>query len=253
MPSGPSPDSGKRLPLWLSTTTPDGSDPEGSHRKPLCGFSDDELGVHRLTSQTPLKEGCSMTADTLIVTDYPPLPEQQLPAIPDLLPDTPHKPAEVGVDVTAALRCALQDVPHKGVIAGATADRSDRATTILFPGLPRGSTYLLTEPVTIPGDRNIRLAATTPRGARLRSAEGMPHGLISGSGHRVHVFENLVFHRGGVLLAGDARGVTNFLSCSFHGIDTPPDTPPEGPSAWAIQTGGPGSSASGSSTASSPR
>jgi hypothetical protein len=187
-----------------------------------------------------------MPADTLIVTDYRPLPEQQLepPSDPTGAPPGEVTETETGVDVTTALRRALRDVPVKGVVPGASSDRGDRATTILFPGLPRGFTYLLTERVEIPGNRNVRLAATTPRGARLRSqgANGvLRHGLLSGRGHRVHVFENLVFHRAGVLIAGGARGMTSFLSCSFHRINTPTDGPTPGrPIAWAIQTGGQG-------------
>src|SRR4051812_27293215 len=128
-----------------------------------------------------------MAGEVNLVTDYRPLPEQTVGG-------------EIGVDVTMALRLALSDAVPQARIPGTTANRSDRATTILFPRLPSGWTYFVTEPVEVPGDRNLRLAATTPRGARLRSAEGIRHALISKRGRRVHIFENLVLHMGGILI-----------------------------------------------------
>src|SRR4029450_13724620 len=107
--------------------------------------------LERLASASwPLWRGQIMPADTLIVTDYRPLPEQQLEPPPDSA-GTPgeEQDEEIGVDVTTALRRALRDVPVKGVVPGASRDRGDRVTTILFPGLPRGFTYLLTERVEI--------------------------------------------------------------------------------------------------------
>ena len=46
---------------------------------------------------------------------------------------------------------------------------------------------------------------------------------------RADVFENLLFHGGGVHIERDARGQTTFRNCNFHGID-----------GWSIDTLGPG-------------
>jgi hypothetical protein len=181
-----------------------------------------------------------MIADALDVTTYRPLPEIQLAG------------GETGVDVTSALRQALRDAPRIGRLPDLdaedpgpllTADRNDRAATILFPSLPAGFTYYLTQSVVIPGDKNLCLRAEPPRGTRIRTRK---HGETSrsfggpsrpafisaagpGAGRRVHLFESLVLHGGGVGLQQDAKGFTGFTLCSFHNITT-----------WAIETLGPG-------------
>lgn len=179
-----------------------------------------------------------MGHDVLVVTDFRPLPEvaglPPLPAVPGH--DNVSGEVETGVDVTVALEAALEAARPKHALPGHTADRYDVATTILFPALPLGFTYLLSQTVRIPQDKNLRLAAQTPRAVRLRTLEPPQVAIRSGGApgrasavSRTHLFENLVFHGGGVAIEEDARGQTSFIRCAFHGIDD-----------WSIRTEGPG-------------
>jgi len=106
-----------------------------------------------------------MADDVLVVTDFRPLPElpglQSFVPVPGQVNVTPE--VETGVDVTAALEAALKAARPTHRLPGHTADRYDVATAILFPALPHGSTYLLTREVRIPENKNVRLAAATPR------------------------------------------------------------------------------------------
>jgi hypothetical protein len=180
-----------------------------------------------------------MGGDVLVVTDFGPLPE--LPGLPAPAPVPGHpnvsKEVETGVDVTSALEAALQAAPPTHPIPGHTANRYDTATTILFPALPGGFTYIVRDTVEIPANKNVRLAAGTPRAVRLRVEDRSKPAIRLGGGEgpgkppvfRAHHVENLVFHGGGVALEEGARGRTTFLRCAFHGIDD-----------WSIQTEGPG-------------
>ncbi len=74
---------------------------------------------------------------------------------------------------------------------------------------------MLREPVDVPGDRNVRLAASSPFGARIElrlpqveddklpGTDRRPT-LRSLGGRRAHVFENLIFQGAGVTI-GDAK------------------------------------------------
>ncbi|MFN0089318.1 MAG: hypothetical protein ACKVWR_03470 [Acidimicrobiales bacterium] len=161
----------------------------------------------------------------------------------------PGSPAETGLVLFAALTQAIENANPQGVIPGASANERDRGTTILLPGLPTGTTYYLDQPVRLPSIKNIRIAAASPRGARLRAADALTEALVSGgpagdglgsARFRSHILENLVFHRAGVLIEPNARGDTALLSCFFHDINEPPGQPPAHTTRWAVRAGGRG-------------
>jgi hypothetical protein len=150
----------------------------------------------------------------------------------------PAVPGE-DVDVTVALSDALDAVPETNAFL---PDRSEHAQAIVFPSLEGQAAYVLREPVDIPGNKNVRLAASSPFGARIElripassgeanDSEPIP-ALRSCSGRRAHVFENLIFRGGGVVIGHKnlaVVGMTEFKSCLFTDI-AHPDL------AWAIKT-----------------
>jgi hypothetical protein len=88
---------------------------------------------------------------------------------------------------------------------------------------------VITSQITIPGTKNIRLLGDTVYSARLRfDKPDAAYTFLSASGRRAHVFENLYFHQGGVLLGGKSGNVTDFINCGFTGIQD-----------YAIKTAGP--------------
>jgi hypothetical protein len=165
------------------------------------------------------------------VLDFPPCPEV---VVPPPGPGLPHPVPDRCIDATGAILRALDSIPPQREIPGLFADRNYGGATLLFPPLPEGAGYVVNERVDVPGDRNVTLRASGPRGARIRlhpapSGGASPYVFFSRGPRRVHRFEDLVFHGGGVLIESQARGSTDFLSCSFHGID-----------GWAIATDGRG-------------
>jgi hypothetical protein len=187
--------------------------------------------------------GVASTSDTLNILDFQPA----------LLPGD-----EVDdLDITSSLEQALKAVPkaHKILSDG---DRVEHAATIMFPSLRTGAAYVLRRPIEVPGDRNVRLAATSPFGARielrlptqegeLTTASGLRPALQSLSGRRAHVFENLIFRGAGVTIghAGFTVGMTEFRSCLFTDITNPTprdageeatDEQEEAHLKWAIST-----------------
>jgi hypothetical protein len=166
----------------------------------------------------------------LSVLDFPPCPEVAVPV--PAAPGVPDGVEERCIDVTGACRRALAAMPTHRSFPGVSGDRNVGGSTLLFPPLGEGVGYVVSEPVEIPGDRNVQLRAGGPRGARIRLhpiPEGAPHVFLSRGRRREHRFESLVFHGGGVLIEAQARGSTEFLSCAFHAID-----------GWAIATTGQG-------------
>jgi hypothetical protein len=141
------------------------------------------------------------------------------------------------LDITASLPRALAAVPKAHEFM---PDRPEHGGTILFPSLWAGAAYVLREPVDVPGDRNVRLAADSPFGARIEFRPTVPPAdatlpaLRSRSGRRAHVFEDLIFRGGGVVIGNDdkpAIGMTEFHSCVFTDITHPDHLQ------WAISTG----------------
>ncbi len=163
------------------------------------------------------------------------------------LPGHGSVPGEIGRILGPALQVALDKAAPSGTVPGVTNVERDRGTTIVLPALSAGETYYIETPVRLPPGKNIRLTSTAPRGARIRAAEGLTETLIaggadgpSGARFRSHIFEDLVFHRAGVLIEQGARGETAFRSCYFYGIDEPDGPPAPMTTRWAIRTGGPG-------------
>jgi hypothetical protein len=88
--------------------------------------------------------------------------------------------------------------------------------------------YRLARPVDVPGDRNVRFAGDSVRGARLRYVGAGAKMFRSGRGHRAHEWQDLVLQGGGIEFAADGRHHTAIRRCLFEGID-----------GYAIETSGP--------------
>jgi hypothetical protein len=151
---------------------------------------------------------------------------------------TPIGNGSKDLDITGALVKALKTaVPTAHTIPAERVGNQtpvpglvvEHATTIAFPSLEGGGAYVLLQPVGIPGNKNVRLAASSPFGARIELRQGSEaasatlergprHAILSLSGRRAHVFENLIFRGGGVTIGELNRsvgGMTEFRSCVF--------------------------------------
>jgi len=156
-----------------------------------------------------------------------------LTALPAPVP-VPLAGNQLGLDVTDTLVAILAAAPERVGLASTSRDRSFVGTTIEFPRLPDGQPYVVQSTVHVPGNRNVRFRARSPRGARLRPldpAETKQLFVSHGGGRRVHVFEDLVFESAGIALAKDARGQTLVTRCAFHSIPA---------KRWAVRTLGTG-------------
>ena len=97
----------------------------------------------------------------------------------------PSTATETGVDVTDVLGALLGPpgvslAPVRRAIPGHSLARTDTGTTIVFPSLPAGHCYVVRHPVRIPEDRNLRVAAPAPEGARIRALDRQYPVFISG-------------------------------------------------------------------------
>jgi hypothetical protein len=131
-------------------------------------------------------------------------------------------------DDTGAIRAAIDAVPNATPVTPSGRQVAG-SRIVYFPSVVRrGGTapgtfdavavYSITETVDVSGRKNIRFVSDGPFGAHLRfDGSGDPYIFRSGSGKRAHLFEHLVFDGGGVQLDGGARGITDFLTCSFAG------------------------------------
>jgi hypothetical protein len=172
--------------------------------------------------------------------------------LPDMLNILEFSPVFLGrgdLDITESLEDALQEIPIGHQFAG----RSQNAVTIVFPPLQGEAAYVITKPIAIPGNKNVRLAAGSPYGARIelrpragsgdQSIEsGQSPALRSLGGRRAHVIENLIFRGAGVTIGQRNKavgGMTEFRSCVFADIKDPAATGNPNLLKWAISTEGP--------------
>jgi hypothetical protein len=147
------------------------------------------------------------------------------------------------VDVTRALQDVVDHVVPAAHPFLPRSDRREHGGVVYFPSLSGGGHYVLTDTVTLPGDKSLRLLAGATMGARLRfvapdlPAPGTVETELDGAGskpmfrvatgRRALSFENLILQGGGVRLDGGGVGPKVFRSCVFTDMD-----------GWAIWTGG---------------
>jgi hypothetical protein len=175
---------------------------------------------------------------------------RHLPDMLNILEFSPVLLDKGDVDITTSLEEALQQIPIGHHFAGG---RSEHAIAIVFPPLQGGAAYVITSPIAIPGNKNVRLAAGSPYGARielrLRAASGdqsiesgqLP-ALRSLGGRRAHIIENLIFRGAGVTIGQENKavgGMTEFQSCVFTEIRDPAAIEDPNQLKWAISTAGP--------------
>jgi hypothetical protein len=125
-------------------------------------------------------------------------------------------------DDTLAIEYAINKIPKNVHFLGNTSDRIDHGYILYFPTPLKA--YRMTHPIHLPNDKNIRLLGDTIDSARIHYHKN-PNDcsdnyafVCEGGKRRAYVFENLYFHGGGVLLAGNGRNVTDFIGCGFTDI-----------------------------------
>ena len=115
-------------------------------------------------------------------------------------------------DDTLAIENAIKEIPKNVHFLGNTSDRIDHGYILYFPTPLKA--YRITRPIHLPNDKNIRLLGDTIYSVRIHYQKN-PNDprdhyafVCEGGKRRAYVFENLYFHGGGVLLAGNGRNVT---------------------------------------------
>jgi hypothetical protein len=138
-------------------------------------------------------------------------------------------------DLTDALEQALARVPDNERRWGPSNDRTDHGGVIYVPSAPPSASWRITRRIDVPATKNVRILGDTTCSTRLEYIGQGNHALFSRGQagtrprRRAHVFENLTFHRGGVLIEGESRFFTDFMNCCFTGID-----------GFGVETQGPG-------------
>jgi hypothetical protein len=141
------------------------------------------------------------------------------------------------VDITDALESVLNDPPPTGLPRNEANwvegdDVTDHGYVVYLPSAPSKQAWEVTRRIDIPAEANVRLLGDTLWSTRLRYTGAGDHMLHSRGRigrRRAHVLENLILHRGGLLIEGESRFFTDVLNCVFVG------TP-----GFGVETGGPG-------------